>query len=122
LDHWYHGSPAKFADLRTGSTITKHYHLACVFSHKPSNVSINDEGIIKHNGRENGLLYIVDEPIDLIQDVEPHPRSTMGEGMEWLTKRTLKLRLLEEIGQPKLNDILTEEEINELINYGKRKL
>jgi hypothetical protein len=56
----------------------------------------------------------VDETIDLKQDIEPHPRSTMAEGMEWLTKRTLKLRLLEETGQPKIDDLLTTEEINVL--------
>ncbi|NGM80938.1 hypothetical protein G5B47_00775 [Paenibacillus sp. 7124] len=115
MENWYHGSPADITNLRTGSTITKHHYLACMFSHKPPIVSINDDGIIKHNGRENGLLYIVDEPIDINKDIEPHPRSTMGEGMEWITKRTLKLKLIEKIGHPKIEDILTEEEINELM-------
>lgn len=115
MGNWYHGSPLILTELRTGSTITKHYNLACIFSHKPPIVSINDEGIIKHNGRENGLLYIVDEPVDVLEDIEPHPRSTMGDEMEWITKRVLKLKLIEEIGQPKIEDVLTEEEINELI-------
>ncbi|NJJ40710.1 hypothetical protein [Paenibacillus apii] len=116
MDNWYHGSPVKLNELRTGSTITKHYNLAFIFSHKPSTVSINDEGKIKHDGRENGLLYVVDEPIDHLQDIEPHPRSTMDKEMEWLTNRTFKLKLLEEIGQPKIEDLLTEEEIDELMN------
>lgn len=114
MGKWYHGSPAKITELRTGNTITRHYNLACIFSHKPPILSINDEGIIKHNGRENGLLYIIDEPIDLMEDIEPHPRTTMGEEMEWITKRELKLKLIEEIGEPKIEDILTEEEINVL--------
>lgn len=118
LNIWYHGSSAKLHQLKTGSTITRHYNLACIFSHKPTIVSIDDVGIIKHNGRENGWLYIVDEPLDPIQDIEPHPRSTMAEEMEWLTKRPLKLKLVEEIGQPKMDDILTQEEIDRLKNYG----
>lgn len=119
MNIWYHGSPAKIAELRTGSTITIHYHLACIFSHKPLIVSIDDGGTIKHNGRESGLLYVVDEPVDCSEDIEPHPRSTMGEGKEWVTKRALKLRLIKEIGEPNTEDILTEDEINELMNYGK---
>lgn len=111
---WYHGSPSEITELRTGSTITKHYDLACIFSHKPPIVSINADGIIKHNGREIGLLYLVDEPIDVMDDIEPHPRSTMGDDMEWITKRALKLKLIKEIGPPKIADVLTEDEINEL--------
>lgn len=49
-----------------------------------------------------------------MEDIEPHPRTTMGEEMEWITKRELKLKLIEEIGEPKIEDILTEEEINVL--------
>ncbi|MCL6603665.1 MAG: hypothetical protein K6T94_12380 [Paenibacillus sp.] len=111
---WYHGSPVEMDALRTGSTITQHYNLACIFSHKPSTVSISDEGVIKHNGIENGLLYIIDEPVDPLKDIEPHPRSTMGEEMEWLTKRTVKLKQLKEIGQPIIEEILTEEDIKTL--------
>ncbi|MBY9079723.1 hypothetical protein [Paenibacillus sp. CGMCC 1.18879] len=114
MENWYHGSSTRLTELRVGSTITKQYNLACIFSHKPSIVSIDDEGIIKHNGWENGLLYIVDETIDLEHDVEPHPRSAMVERMEWLTQRTLKIKLLEETGQPNIDDLLTTEEINVL--------
>lgn len=60
------------------------------------------------------MLYLIDEPIDVLEDIEPHPRSTMGDEMEWITKRTLKLKLIKEIGQPKIADVLTEDEINEL--------
>ncbi|MDF2524169.1 MAG: hypothetical protein K0R31_1810 [Clostridiales bacterium] len=120
MNIWYHGSPAVLTELRVGSTITMHYYLACVFSHKPSFVSMDDDGIVKHNGREDGLLYIIDEPVDVNEDVEPHPRSTMGEGQEWLTKRTLKMKLIQEIGKPESGDILFEEDVNELmskVNY-----
>lgn len=107
---WYHGSPRKLTTLRTGSTITVHYHLARVFSHKPGLVSINDEEQIQHNGRLDGYLYIIDEPVTE-DDIEPHPASTMGEQMEWITKRELRLKLQETLGPPNLEELLSEEDI-----------
>ena len=61
---WYHGTPLQLETLRSGSTITQDRHLAEVFSHKPSIVSVQDDGTIRHNGTQPGLLYRVTEKIN----------------------------------------------------------
>lgn len=109
---WFHGSPFKLAVLSSGSTITIHYNLARIFSHKPAFVSISG-GEVQHNGSQDGYLYIIDEPV-AEGDIEPHPASTMGEQMEWLTKKELKLKLQEIIGPPNPQELITEEEIETL--------
>jgi hypothetical protein len=90
---WYHGSPLKLTTLRKGSTITQKRELARIFSHKPTLVSVSDNGQIKHNGMVPGYLYII---VDKVQpnDVVPHPHTTMQAGDEWLTTRELHLQLL----------------------------
>jgi|APIni6443716594_1056825.scaffolds.fasta_scaffold599930_2 hypothetical protein len=90
---WYHGSPLELSILRTGSTITQKRELARIFSHKPTIVSIFDDGQIKHNGTASGYLYIITDEINP-EDVIPHPQTTMSEGDEWLTTRELRLKLL----------------------------
>jgi hypothetical protein len=90
---WFHGSPFELTTLRPGSTITQDRHLAEVFSHKPGLVSIADDGRIQHNGTLPGFLYQVCEPVRP-KDVDPHPRSTMQPGQEWLTRRELKVMLI----------------------------
>ena len=93
---WFHGSPQVLDTLLAGSTITQNEHLARVFSHKPEIVSLDEDGEIyriRHTGRLPGLLYQIDEPIGL-EDVYPHPRSSMPAGLEWLTRHPLRLRLL----------------------------
>jgi ribosomal protein S18 acetylase RimI-like enzyme len=90
---WYHGSPNWLTTLASGSTITQIRRLAEVFSHKPTIVSISDDGLIVHNGKCPGLLYVVDEDINS-DDVYSHPHTTMEPGWEWLTRRELLLRLL----------------------------
>ena len=90
---WYHGSPYELATLRAGSTVTRDREVARVFSHKPPVVSIGDDGQIKHTGTLPGYLYRIDEPIGP-EDVYPHPRTTMAPGVEWLTRRDLRLALL----------------------------
>jgi len=92
---WYHGSPLRLDVLRTGSTMTQWRDLARVFSHKPLIVSISDGREIQHNGTRPGYLYEVAEPV-AAEDVELHPRTTMGPGDEWLTHRELRLRLIGE--------------------------
>lgn len=92
---WYHGSNARFDVLREGSTITQWRALAEAFSHKPSMLCTEDDGSIRHNGQEKGFLYVIDEPVELGTDVCPHPRTTMDENAEWLTKRPLKVRMIE---------------------------
>lgn len=94
---WYYGSPALFAELREGSTITQWRALAEAFSHKPTALGYDDDGVIVHNGQEKGYLYVIDEPISVGEDVYQHPRTTMDQGAEFLTKRTLRVRLIGEV-------------------------
>ena len=90
---YYHGSPLEQDELRTGSTITRWRELAEAFSRKPTELSYDYVGgAIKHNGTKRGFLYVIDEPIIPDVDIEKHPRTTMDDGVEWLTKRPLKLR------------------------------
>ncbi len=93
---WYHGSPRELSRLRDGSTITQNRKLAEVFSHKPTLVCVEDDGRIRHNGVWTGYLYAIDEEISS-EDVIQHPRTTMAQGEEWLTRRPLRLRLLGEV-------------------------
>ena len=93
MNAWYHGTPLSLSHLMAGATITRNRRLAEVFSHKPEIVSVEDDGTIRHNGRAAGLLYVIDENV-LPEDTGPHPRTTMPVGWEWLTRRTLRLRLL----------------------------
>ncbi len=91
---WYHGSPLTLHTLRAGSTITPFEQLAEAFSHKPTKLSIGDDGRICHNGILQGTLYAIDEEIVPGRDMLPHPRSTMGAEKEWITERPLRLRLI----------------------------
>ena len=109
---WYHGSPFQLTTLRPGSTLTQQRDLARVFSHKPTLVSISDDGHIKHNGATPGFLYRISEEVQP-GDVTPHPHSAMDVGQEWLTNRPLRLVL---IGPTQIvpDERLTEEELAEL--------
>ncbi|HOU15322.1 MAG TPA: hypothetical protein PKZ84_19620 [Anaerolineae bacterium] len=109
---WYHGSPFALTTLRVGSTITQRRDLARIFSHKPAIVCIEDDGRIKHNGTQPGYLYIIDEAV-APEDVEAHPRTTMGPGDEWLTHRELRVRLLDKV-EPCSEELLTPEELDDL--------
>jgi len=90
---WYHGSPFELSTIREGSTITQKRELARIFSHRPTVVSVSDDGQIKHNGTMPGYLYAVADEIRP-GDLVPHPGTTMAPGDEWLTTRELRLRLL----------------------------
>ena len=109
---WYHGSPLCLTTLLKGSTITHDRHLAEVFSHKPPIVSIADDGSIKHSGTAPGYLYRIAEHVEH-GDVYPHPNSSMGPGLEWLTSRDLRLAV---IGPTTVRDEeqLTGEDLAEL--------
>jgi hypothetical protein len=95
---WYHGSPVKLTWLRVGSTITQDRELARIFSHKPNLVSqdidVTGRRRVKHNGTEPGYLYRIIKPITQTE-IDPHPRSTIGAGQEWLTRQELEVELLE---------------------------
>lgn len=94
---WYHGSNKQFEVLREGSTITQWKELAKAFSHQPSGLGYDDDGTIQHNGTEKGYLYIIEEPVVVGEDVYQHPNTTMDLNVEFLTKRPLKVRLIEEL-------------------------
>ena len=94
---WYHGSNVLFSELREGSTITQWRELAEAFSHQPTMLGYDDNGIISHNGVEKGYLYIVDEDIEIGKDVYQHPRTTMDQNAEFLTKRPLSVKLIQEL-------------------------
>lgn len=94
---WYHGSDRVFQELRAGSTVTQWRALAEAFSHKPSALSYEDDGSISHNGTAKGYLYVIDEPVTVGEDVYPHPRTVMDPNVEFLTKRPLRVRLVEEL-------------------------
>lgn len=93
---WFHGSPLRLEVLAAGSTVTRSRAVAEAFSHKPTCVGIEegpDAACVCQNGQVAGLLYVVDEPISAA-DVRPHPSSTYRAGLEWLTTRPLRLRLV----------------------------
>lgn len=93
---WYHGTPMELDILQEGSTITQWKELAKAFSTKPTMLGYEDIfGEITHNGTETGLLYIIDEPLMLEIDIYQHPRTTMDKGVEFLTKRPLKVKRIE---------------------------
>lgn len=94
---WYHGSNLKFSELKQGSTITQWRELAEAFSHQPTMLSYDDNGVINHNGLQKGYLYIIDEKIEIGKDIYQHPKTTMDKNAEFLTKRPLAVRLIEEI-------------------------
>lgn len=116
---WYHGSPYKLTTIRATSTITQDKHLATVFSHKPTLVSISEDGKIKHNGTMPGFLYYISESIQA-EDVAPHPHSVMEYGQEWLTNRELSVTL---IGPTQIveDERLTEKELAMLKRWLKEK-
>ena len=94
---WYHGSNLMLSELKEGSTITQWKELAEAFSHKPTRLSYDDNGVISHNGKEKGYLYVLDEPITVGIDVFQHPRTVMDKNAEFLTKRPLKVKLICEL-------------------------
>ena len=110
---WYHGTPLRLATIYTESTVTQDRNLARIFSHKPTLVSLSDDGTIKHNGAMPGFLYRIDEVI-LLNDVYPHPNSSMEWGMEWLTNRELRVRLIDHTRVVD-SERLTENEVIELM-------
>ncbi len=99
---WYHGSNRRFFKLRKNSTITQWKELAEAFSHKPSKLEYDNNGIIKHNGTKNGYLYVIEEPIIVGKDIHQHPRTTMDENAEFLTNRRLKVKLVSKIKKGKV--------------------
>lgn len=94
---WYHGSDTLFETLRVGSTITQWKELAEAFSHRPTALSYDDNGMIEHNGKAHGYLYIIDEPIEVGIDIIQHPNTSMDLNAEFITQRALKVKLVTDL-------------------------
>ena len=123
---WYHGSQQKLTKLRIGSSITQYRTVAKAFSHRPSLVSLSDEGEslsdklrLKHNGVTPGYLYVVSDEIDP-DDVYPHPHPANVGRWEWLTNRELKLELIEQTIVTD-SERLTDEDIAEIRRKQKER-
>ena len=108
---WYHGSQQELTRLRSGSSITQSRDVAKAFSHRPSLLSISDESL-KHDGATPGYLHVVAEEI-APDDVRPHPHPVNAARWEWLTRRELRLELIERT-EVAVEESLTDEEVAEL--------
>lgn len=108
---WYHGSQQELTRLRSGSSITQSRDVAKAFSHRPSLMSMSEESL-KHDGATPGYLHIVAEEV-AAADVHPHPHPVNAERWEWLTRRDLRLELVERT-EVTAEESLTDEEIAEL--------
>ena len=98
-DIYYHGSPFKIETLKEGFDFTPFKELAISFGSKPSHISIND-GKVSHDGIKYPVyLYQIDEVIKLDEDFINHPNSAFDKGMEFRTKRDLKLKLIDVINE-----------------------
>lgn len=92
---YYHGSPFILEYVKKGCDITPNINLAEAFSHKPTRLSIDDNGNIYHNGTTNGYLYVLDEEIKEGIDMIQHPNSSFMKGDEMLILRDLKLKRID---------------------------
>jgi hypothetical protein len=106
---WYHGSQQELTTLCVGSSITQEKAIARAFSHRPSLLSIADDGSVKHNGVTSGYLYIISEEINQ-HDVVPHPHPVNATRWEWLTTRELRVQLIERT-QLQPEEKLTDDEM-----------
>jgi hypothetical protein len=114
---WFHGSNKIFDILEEGSTITQWRKLAEAFSHKPIILAIDDDNSIIHNGKACGYLYMLDESVDIDIDIYAHPRTTMDKGLEFLTKRKIKVKMIMDVGVPNEEyQKSSEEKIKEWLN------
>jgi len=94
---WFHESDQIFTELCTNSMVTQWRELAEAFSHQPTSLWYTDDGAIHHNGAAKGYLYTIDEPVEIDKDIIQHPRTTMDQNAEFLTQRTLRVKLLCEL-------------------------
>ena len=91
---WYHGSPSVLTVLQKGSWITQVKEIAKAFAHKPTIISMSDDGeTVKHDGTLPAYLYIVAEPITP-DDVALLPKTAMT---HWQTQRDLAVTLLQDL-------------------------
>ena len=125
---WYHGSQQRLTQLRAGSSITQNRDVAKAFSHRPSKVAMSyggdgEPGIhdwkVRHDGFTPGFLYVVSDEVGP-GDVRPHPHPANASRFEWLTKRDLRLELIEETVVTD-SERMTDEEIAALERKQREK-
>ena len=109
---WYHGSQERLTRLCVGSSITQNKDVARAFSHRPSLLSVSNEGTIKHDGTVSGYLYVVSEAVKA-EGVYLHPHPANVDRWEWVTKRELSVELIE-LTQVKEKEKLTKKDIVQL--------
>ena len=90
---YYYGSLYQTEVLKEGFDFTPFKELAIAFGSKPSHLSIN-EGKVIHDG-----IKYPDEKIEIGKDFINHPNSAFEVGMEFRTKRDLKLKLIDVINE-----------------------
>ena len=91
---WYHGSPEELVELRTGSWVTQFREMAKAFSHRPSLMSLDDDGqTVRHDGKRIGYLYVVSEAVGP-QDVRYLANTAQT---HWETLRPLSVRRVAEL-------------------------
>ena len=96
---YYYGSLYQTEVLQEGFDFTPFKELAIAFVSKPSHLSIN-EGKVIHDGIKYPVyLYQIDEKIEIGKDFINHPNSAFEVGMEFRTKRDLKLKLIDVINE-----------------------
>lgn len=105
---WFHGSPEKLTVLRTGSWVTPFKELAKAFSHKPTCISISDDDFryVRHNGKINGFLYVISEPVsnEDLRELKGTDQS------HWETARKLRIQYVSDV--PLVDsEMLTDSEI-----------
>lgn len=105
---WYHGSTRRLTRLAEGSTITQHRNLARALAHRPSLVSLDGNGTVRHNGTEPGYIYCVSEEVRP-RDVKGHTVLGSGEPGAWVTERPLRIKLIGRI-EPDPDERLTDQE------------
>ena len=88
--------------------MTPFKELAKAFSHKPTCISISDDDFLKvrHDGKINGYLYVISEPLsnEDLRELEGTDQS------HWETTRELEIKLVSDV--PLLDsELLTEPEL-----------
>jgi hypothetical protein len=115
--NWYHGAQQRVTVLRAGSSVTRYLPVAIAFSHRPTVVSYEDNGRIRHDGSAHGFIHCVDEPLGP-DDLCLHPAcQRSGTDWEWVTQRDLALRILFEV-DPDPDDHLYPDDIAGLQGRG----
>lgn len=96
---YYYGSLYQISILKEGFDFTPFKELAIAFGSKPSHLSIN-EGRVSHDGIKYPVyLYQIDEDVEINKDFVNHPNSAFDKGVEFRSKRDLKLKLIDVINE-----------------------